>query len=793
MEHPPRPAAGRPPGSAAVHRAGIATDRRAHERHAIRGGEALLTSLAAGDTVALTDPEGLQDAVVLVYGADGRADPRVLSGPCMSPAAAALRHWLASGDLQSRRLRQRLDEQQLALEPDDALFALQGGQAAGSTVQLTASGACRLLLLALPHPDGVFGQRAATTLLCELQRVAPPLLPGGIKGHYRLPDLLGDVREEFQVDRSTARAYTVRAGEYVQVIDPYGRQCSDFIAFSQRALDRGSERFIDGTVSRSMVRAGYPQPGLLDKFYDQDMAPLLRVVQDSCGRHDTFALACTARGYADGGYPGHVNCSDNISQALAGSGVAARRAWPAINFFFNTAIGTGNLLVSDEGWSRAGDFVLMRAETDLLCVTTACPDDTTPINGWNPTDVHVRIYPARHEFARAVAYRMTPQSQPVMTGQTGFHPRTSALTRHYRQAREYWVPTRFTAHGPLAEYQACRNAVTVMDMSQLCKFDITGPDAERLLQHCLTRNVRKLAVGQVMYGLLCYPHGGMLDDGTLMRFGANNFRWTGGNPMDGDWLREQGRALALDVFVRSATDSLHNLAIQGPRARELLATLVWTPDTQPALAELRWFRSLIGRVHDRDGAALVVSRTGFTGELGYEVFCHRDDALALWDAVWQAGAALGLLPMGSDALEMLRIESGLVSGGQEFSSETDPFEAGVGFAVDHTKDDDYVGRTAIEQARAHTRRKLVGLRLDGQEVPAHGDGVFVGQARVGSITSACLSPLLGCAIAMARVASDYADTGTTLEVGRLDGQQKRLLAQVHALPFHDPDKLRIRG
>ena len=125
------------------------------------------------------------------------------------------------------------------------------------------------------------------------------------------------MKEEFTIPAGTARSYDLREGEMVQIIDIEGQQCSDFMAFSKQALDAGQPGLIDSTATRSMVRRAYPGPGLLDKFFDAEMRPMLRVMQDTCGRHDTFGLACTARYYEDLGYPGHVNCSDNMNADLA--------------------------------------------------------------------------------------------------------------------------------------------------------------------------------------------------------------------------------------------------------------------------------------------------------------------------------------------------------------------------------------------------------------------------------------------------------------------------------------------
>src|SRR3712207_6368946 len=138
------------------------------------------------------------------------------------------------------------------------------------------------------------------------------------------------------------------------------------------------------------------------------MEPLVEIVRDTVGRHDAFALACYARFYEDMGYPGHINCTDNFNAALDPFGVAARKGWMALNFFYNTGIDEHNALYFDEHWSRPGDYVLLRALTDLVCVSSACPDDIDAANGWNPTDIHVRTYSGKERFSRAIAHRVTP-------------------------------------------------------------------------------------------------------------------------------------------------------------------------------------------------------------------------------------------------------------------------------------------------------------------------------------------------------------------------------------------------
>ena len=276
----------------------------------------------------------------------------------------------------------------------------------------------------------------------------------------------------------------------------------------------------------------------------------------------------------------------------------------------------------------------------------------------------------------AIAHRVTPEAEPVLTKETAFHPRWSQLTRNVTEYRGYWLPTCFTNEGAVAEYWACREKAAVMDLSPLRKWEILGPDAERLMQHTVTRDVRRLADGQVVYTALCNETGGMLDDATVFRLGADNFRFVGGDEYDGVHLKQLAERLGLRVWVKPTTDELHNVAVQGPLSRDILREIIWAAPTQPQLEELRWFRFLIGRIGGYQGMPVVVSRTGYSGELGYEIFCHPSDGPAVWDAVWKAGAPRGMKPLGLDALDMLRIESGLIFAGYEFDDQVDPVRGG---------------------------------------------------------------------------------------------------------------------
>ncbi|MCY3879267.1 MAG: DUF1989 domain-containing protein [Rhodobacteraceae bacterium] len=608
----------------------------------------------------------------------------------------------------------------------------------------------------------------------------------------RLPDPIGPVREEFTVHRGTAVAYEVGEGEFVQIIDIEGQQCSDFQSCRMAAIDAGAPNFIDVSATRSMVRRTYPAPGLFDKFFDAGQRPLLRVVQDTCGRHDTFGMACTARGYADRGFPNHLNCSDNISDALSPYGVAPRPAWPAVNFFWNTWLDAEHRILTEESHSRPGDFVVLRAESPLICVSTACPDDVDPINGWNPTDIHVRIYRPDAGIKRAVGYRRKEDGPLQMSRESAFHARTGELTNHFAPARDLWAPVMFPATGVLGEYWACRNAVTLQDMSSLRKYDIIGPDAERLLQLTMTRDIAKLPVWRAVYALICDETGSVIDDGTLLRLGPQLFRWCCGSEESGRWLNAAAQEHGLQVRLHDMGNALPNLALQGPASRQLLQKLVFTPAHLPALRQLRWFGLTVARLYDREGRPFLLTRTGYTGELGYEIFCAEVDAVAIWDALMQEGAEFGITPMGAEALDMIRIEAGFAASGSEFIPGVDPFEAGLGVAVD-LKKPAFIGREALERNKGAARRLLKGLVFDCDDVPLSGAPVFMGERQVGQVTSATRSPLLERTVALARLAVEHSADGMRLEVGQLDGRMKRIQAETAAVPFIDPKRERARA
>jgi aminomethyltransferase len=374
------------------------------ERYPIKGGGSLIVDILTGDRLLLTDVEGGQRVEIAFCDKAGRFDlkgigagadkgPVLLSGVLSEISRAAL-------------ARRKID---LAKVQVAGLFGGESAPGAKAEFVVQHDGT---LIVAVPAAEmSPEAQDTATDIELRILRANPKAKTA----LSDLPEPLADPLQDIRIKAATARGYFVKAGEYMQIIDVSGRQMTDFQCFSARKLDKGIENALDATVTRTLTGRAYPVPGLPSKAFGFDFEPLVEVVQDTCGRHDAFATACNPRFYDDMGYPGHVNCTDNFNFALDAFGIAKRKGWEALNFFYNTHMDHANVIVSDEAWSRSGDYVLVKALTDLVCVTSSCPDDIDPGNGWNPTDIHVRTYSATEKFSRAVAYRMTPDTDPVMT------------------------------------------------------------------------------------------------------------------------------------------------------------------------------------------------------------------------------------------------------------------------------------------------------------------------------------------------------------------------------------------
>jgi aminomethyltransferase len=605
--------------------------------------------------------------------------------------------------------------------------------------------------------------------------------------HIPLP--IGRVVAEYRIEPGTAIAYTVQTGQYIQIIDVEGSQCSDFLAFA--GADYAEE--LDSTTTRTLNGLAMPQAGLLGKYFSQTLQPLFEVIQDTCGRHDSFLLACTNKYYEDAGYPGHPSCSDNFNRVLQPYGIKPRSGWAAVNFFFNTSVDCSGAITSAESWSRPGDYVLLRASRDLLCASSACPDDIDPANGWYPTPIHVRIYDAKEQFTRSIGRRVSPTLPLRQTEPSAFTSRIQTLTDHFSEYNGFWVPQSFAYHGVQDEYWALRERAVLLDLSALRKFEICGDGALNLLQFAFSRDVTKLQVGQSAYGCLLNPHGGIVDDGIVFRLAEQEFRYVGNCDSDGEWLTRVAQQQGFTVTIDPVSNQLHNLAIQGPLSRQILRSTTqfdsqFTPYT---IDTLSYFHFAIGTVAE---IPVLISRTGYTGELGYELFVHPHHGTALWDALMAAGKPFGLQPMGMLALDRARIEAGLLSAGREFDDLTSPYQAGIGWAV-ALKKTDFMGKAALEAIKPHPPKVAVGLVLEGHAIAEQGQCIYaIGERwRVGVITSATFSPILNRSIALAQVVPEYSAIGTELEVGVMDGMKRRIKAIVRTLAAYDPTKSRVRS
>ena len=758
------------------------------ERHVVNGGGLTGIQILPDDEIEIVNDEGNQICEISAFNKDGKSELAILNLK-ENKNSSEIKKILSKKDESSLTAVYQFKKRNLDIDKSKSAIVFDKDTSPGEKIKLNAKDKCYCIFSA-PGPEMIIHEQNPTTDLTIFVKRAKITKD---KEHSIIPDPVFDPLSEKNIDRKTAISFQVKEGDYIQVISPTGRQCSDFVAFDTAKLDKRIEKGLDWQTTRTFMGNTFPGPGLFSKFYDTDHEPLVEVIRDTVGRHDTFNLACTSKYYEDSGYFGHPNCSDNLNENMEKFGVQKKRGWHAINLFFNTSAGGLNSVLSDESFARPGDYVMFRALKDLTCGTTACPSDIDPCNSWNPTDIFVRTYDKKKEFRKSFAFRMKTDSETKLTRNTGFHERTSKLTRNFVDARGFWLPNDYTKHGIINEHTACREKAVVIDLSSLRKFEILGPDAEELMNYTLTRNVKKLSVGQVVYSSMCYENGTMFDDGTLLKLNDHGFRWVCGDEYAGQWLKEQAKKKNYKVFIKDSTDQINNISLQGPNSRKILEKIIFTPPTQPSISELQWFRFTICRLEELNGIPLMVSRTGYTGELGYEIWCHPSDAPKVWDKVMEAGKDDGLIPAGFGALDLLRIEAGLILFGNEFDGQIDPFEAGVGFTVPlKTKTDDFIGKESLIKRKENPQKKLVGLELISKEKANHGDCVHIGRAQVGVITSGCISPTLNKNIALCRIDIGHSEIGTEVEVGKIDGEQKRISAKIVGFPHYDPQKTRVR-
>lgn len=388
---------------------------------------------------------------------------------------------------------------------------------------------------------------------------------------------------------------------------------------------------------------------------------------------------------------------------------------------------------------------------------------------------------------------------------TPFHSRTSALCESYnwRNWSGYVVASSYELV-PEMEYHAIRNSAALIDVSPLYKYHITGKDALRLLNKVVTRDAAKCAPKQIMYTPWCDEAGKTVDDGTLWNLGDGSYRMTSAEP-NLKWLEDSG--MNLDVNVEDVSEDIAVVALQGPTSRAILKDLVGD-----SMDKLRFYRFMKSRL---DGLSVTISRTGYTGDLGYEIWVSAEKAEALWDALVKAGKAYGITPAGMLALDISRIEAGFILAEVDYipsrkavidSQRYSPFELSLDWTVAIDKGP-FNGRQALlEEVRRGTSRRIVGLEVDWQVAarfyeekglppePPHlawrsNIPVYSGLRQVGRATSGCWSPTLKRYVVLATVDSAYAPLGTVLEMEiTVEGERKRAPVTVVQKPFYDPPR-----
>jgi len=388
---------------------------------------------------------------------------------------------------------------------------------------------------------------------------------------------------------------------------------------------------------------------------------------------------------------------------------------------------------------------------------------------------------------------------------SAFHDRTLPLCEslNYRDWAGYYAVSAYETHHE-HEYNAIRNAAALIDVSPLFKYIISGRDATRFVDRLITRNATKFAIGQVVYTPWCDEEGKVIDDGTVSRLADERYRWTAADPSL-RWFTQN--AVGLDVSIEDVSETVAALAVQGPTSGALLATVA-----DADVASLKYFRVTGGAIA---GVRVDISRTGYTGDLGYEIWMPWDQATRVWDALTAAGAPFDLRPAGMLALDVARIEAGLLLIEVDFFSsrkalipaqQYSPYEMGLSRLVQLDKGP-FVGQQALRKEHARgPARQIVGLTIDWEhvetlydkiamppQVPAAASRVAVpvyrDGAQVGKATSTTWSPVLKKMIALATVERGSNDVGSRLEMEvTIEAVRHRVGATVTPTPFFNPPR-----
>jgi aminomethyltransferase len=327
--------------------------------------------------------------------------------------------------------------------------------------------------------------------------------------------------------------------------------------------------------------------------------------------------------------------------------------------------------------------------------------------------------------------------------------------------------------GITAEHRAVREAAGLFDVSHMGEFVVRGPQALDLVQHVSVNDAAQIEVGQAQYSAMCLENGCVVDDLLVYRFADRYMLVVNASNLDKDWNWIEGHAQAFECELEDVSQDTGLLALQGPAAREILRPLAGID-----IDDVKYYRFAEGEVA---GVPAVISGTGYTGEDGFELYVGANDAPALWDALMEAGADAGLLPVGLGARDSLRLEMGYALYGNDLDEQHTTLESGLGWVTKMNKGD-FVGREALAaQRESGVARRLVGMRLEGRGFPRPGyDIVHEGEV-VGTVTSGTVSPSLGSGIAMGYVPVELAKPGTRLQI---DLRGRPVDALVQRPPFY---------
>lgn len=330
------------------------------------------------------------------------------------------------------------------------------------------------------------------------------------------------------------------------------------------------------------------------------------------------------------------------------------------------------------------------------------------------------------------------------------------------------------------EHEAVRTKAGLFDVSHMGEVEVKGPDSLNYLQKLMTNDISKVKDGGAQYTAMCYENGGTIDDLLVYKVEDNHYLLVvnaSNIEKDYNWLEKH---LEGDVTIENLSETMAQLALQGPLAEKVLQKLASETD----LSQIGFFKFQQEVV--LNGKRALVSRTGYTGEDGFEVYCDADDAVELWTAILEAGKDEGVIPCGLGARDTLRFEANLALYGQELSPEISPLEAGIGFAVKLNKEADFIGKEAlVKQKEAGLSRKLVGIEMVDRGIPRHGYPVYKGDALIGEVTTGTQSPTLKKNIGLALISSEHAGLDTEVEV---EIRGKRLKAKVVPTPFYKREK-----